>query len=58
MKDFIRQRLLEALVDVPHFIKKKYPERVVHLVNQIGKENKKLIDKLHKNIYHLIHKCL
>lgn len=45
MKDFIRQRLLEALVDVPHFIKKKYPERVVHLVNQIGKENKKLIDK-------------
>ena len=45
MKNFIRQRLLEALVDVKHFTKKRYPERIIDILDQIGKENKKLIDK-------------
>ena len=45
MKDFIRQRLLEAIKDIKHFVKQRYPERIIDLLDQIGGEGKKIIDE-------------
>jgi hypothetical protein len=45
MKEFIRQRLLEAIKDIKHFVKQRYPERITALLDQIGDEGKKIIDE-------------